>query len=491
MTWTRAVRGGPAPPRPAPPRSVVVCARARVVGRRFRLAMRGSSRVRARAPCGRRRLSRARRRRAHARRRAGAARRAAPPPRRAPHPHHPRRSRRSGSLARPRTSRAPLLPRPPAPPPPPTRPRLASVVDWRARDRAAGLAPVRVPRHVAVIMDGNARWARARLPVSAGHERGVDALRLVVRCCRAGPRAHRLRVFARKLARTAPRWTTSTVLETSLTRELPDLAREGARAPRASSAWSPRAARGDRGRQIARASARTCRLRRAELRVSPRRRARRARAVAEAAAGLVDADDVTEGRLRRARPARGRGDGGRSPRSRTCSKERGESRLSNFMLWELACTSSSSPTRRGPSSGSGDERRDGDVREEAEEVRGRGDAGKRGEEEEEKEKEKAEEEGGGAGSDASRANADASIATRFHPIPRATVSRGGDHWYDRLFPLLAGINHLRRSPAYRLRPSPPPRLWLRSPPTSPPPRASCRPTRGSRTPPRRPRAASA
>src|ERR1700751_6472714 len=39
-----------------------------------------------------------------------------------------------------------------------------------------------VPRHVAIIMDGNGRWAAARgLPRSAGHRRGVEALRRTVR----------------------------------------------------------------------------------------------------------------------------------------------------------------------------------------------------------------------------------------------------------------------------------------------------------------------
>ena len=39
------------------------------------------------------------------------------------------------------------------------------------------------PRHIAVIMDGNGRWARARsLPRAAGHKQGVEALR---RCVRA------------------------------------------------------------------------------------------------------------------------------------------------------------------------------------------------------------------------------------------------------------------------------------------------------------------
>jgi undecaprenyl diphosphate synthase len=38
------------------------------------------------------------------------------------------------------------------------------------------------PRHVAVIMDGNGRWARARsLPRAAGHKQGVEALRRAVR----------------------------------------------------------------------------------------------------------------------------------------------------------------------------------------------------------------------------------------------------------------------------------------------------------------------
>lgn len=38
-----------------------------------------------------------------------------------------------------------------------------------------------MPRHVAIIMDGNGRWAKARgLPRSAGHERGVEALRRTV-----------------------------------------------------------------------------------------------------------------------------------------------------------------------------------------------------------------------------------------------------------------------------------------------------------------------
>ncbi len=39
-----------------------------------------------------------------------------------------------------------------------------------------------VPRHVAIIMDGNGRWASARgLPRAEGHRRGVEALRRTIR----------------------------------------------------------------------------------------------------------------------------------------------------------------------------------------------------------------------------------------------------------------------------------------------------------------------
>ncbi|WP_323003934.1 polyprenyl diphosphate synthase [Denitromonas sp.] len=40
------------------------------------------------------------------------------------------------------------------------------------------------PQHVAIIMDGNGRWARKRfLPRVAGHVRGVETVRSIIRCC--------------------------------------------------------------------------------------------------------------------------------------------------------------------------------------------------------------------------------------------------------------------------------------------------------------------
>lgn len=49
----------------------------------------------------------------------------------------------------------------------------------------ADLDQERLPKHVAVIMDGNGRWAKSRgLPRIMGHRRGVDALKDLLRCCK-------------------------------------------------------------------------------------------------------------------------------------------------------------------------------------------------------------------------------------------------------------------------------------------------------------------
>ena len=51
-----------------------------------------------------------------------------------------------------------------------------------AQLREFGLTRERIPRHVAIIMDGNGRWATARGQMrSAGHRAGVNALRDIIR----------------------------------------------------------------------------------------------------------------------------------------------------------------------------------------------------------------------------------------------------------------------------------------------------------------------
>ncbi|MCJ8169739.1 polyprenyl diphosphate synthase [Atopomonas sediminilitoris] len=52
----------------------------------------------------------------------------------------------------------------------------------KKKSKAVPLAVV--PRHVAIIMDGNNRWAKKRLlPGVAGHKAGVDAVRAVIEVC--------------------------------------------------------------------------------------------------------------------------------------------------------------------------------------------------------------------------------------------------------------------------------------------------------------------
>ncbi|MBC7346341.1 MAG: isoprenyl transferase [Clostridia bacterium] len=54
----------------------------------------------------------------------------------------------------------------------------------QARRWRRGLDPHRLPRHVAIIMDGNGRWAlRQGLPRVAGHRAGVETLRAIVESC--------------------------------------------------------------------------------------------------------------------------------------------------------------------------------------------------------------------------------------------------------------------------------------------------------------------
>jgi undecaprenyl diphosphate synthase len=53
--------------------------------------------------------------------------------------------------------------------------------DWRLASR---LDPKRLPAHIAIIMDGNGRWAKQRnYPRIMGHKAGVDPVRTVVETC--------------------------------------------------------------------------------------------------------------------------------------------------------------------------------------------------------------------------------------------------------------------------------------------------------------------
>ncbi|HEY8050820.1 MAG TPA: polyprenyl diphosphate synthase [Ramlibacter sp.] len=89
----------------------------------------------------------------------------------------------------------------------------------------------RIPHHVAIVMDGNGRWATRRfLPRVAGHKKGMDALRACVRHC--GDRGVKvLTVFAFSSENwKRPADEVSALMEllaTALVREVPRLRGEG------------------------------------------------------------------------------------------------------------------------------------------------------------------------------------------------------------------------------------------------------------------------
>ena len=67
--------------------------------------------------------------------------------------------------------------------------------DWAL---ANTVDPNRLPAHIAIIMDGNGRWAKKRnLPRAAGHKAGVEAVRVTVETCtRLGIQALTLYAFS-------------------------------------------------------------------------------------------------------------------------------------------------------------------------------------------------------------------------------------------------------------------------------------------------------
>lgn len=69
-----------------------------------------------------------------------------------------------------------------------TRRSAAPTETGLARLEALGLRPEQLPRHVAIIMDGNGRWARRQgLPRVLGHRAGIKSVRAIVEeCCRLG-----------------------------------------------------------------------------------------------------------------------------------------------------------------------------------------------------------------------------------------------------------------------------------------------------------------
>ena len=102
--------------------------------------------------------------------------------------------------------------------------------DWAL---AQSLDPARLPEHIAIIMDGNGRWANRRsLPRVAGHKAGIGPVRSTVEnCARLGVKVLTLYAFSvenwkRPRAEVETLWR---LLRFYLRRELPELQRNGIR----------------------------------------------------------------------------------------------------------------------------------------------------------------------------------------------------------------------------------------------------------------------
>jgi undecaprenyl diphosphate synthase len=98
---------------------------------------------------------------------------------------------------------------------------------------ANAIDPTRLPEHIAIIMDGNGRWANRRsLPRAAGHRAGVGPVRSTVEtCARLGIKVLTLYAFSvenwkRPRAEVETLWR---LLRYYLRRELPDLQNNGIR----------------------------------------------------------------------------------------------------------------------------------------------------------------------------------------------------------------------------------------------------------------------
>jgi undecaprenyl diphosphate synthase len=92
-------------------------------------------------------------------------------------------------------------------------------------------APAPIPRHVAIIMDGNRRWARARgLPEFEGHSAGVGAIRPIVRhAAEVGVEVLSVYAFSRENWGRSPDEVGAlfAILEEAIRRETDDLVAEG------------------------------------------------------------------------------------------------------------------------------------------------------------------------------------------------------------------------------------------------------------------------
>lgn len=202
----------------------------------------------------------------------------------------------------------------------------------RGEPRAASL-----PRHVAVIMDGNGRWAKLRgLPRAEGHRAGIRSVRAVVECARElGIPYLTLYAFSsenwgRPKAEVA---TLMRLLGKFLATELPELRKHGIRLNVIGEVWLlPAAVRGVlEGSLAATSGDREMTLTLALSYAGRNEVVRAARRVAEeVAAGTMAPGEITEESFAARLDTVG------MPDPDLVIRTSGEVRISNFLLWQSA-----------------------------------------------------------------------------------------------------------------------------------------------------------
>ncbi len=196
-----------------------------------------------------------------------------------------------------------------------------------------------VPRHVAIIMDGNGRWARKRfLPRTAGHKKGVDVVRRVIESCVShGVEALTLFAFSSENWR-RPKEEVSTLMELffhALRRETVRLKKNGIRLR----IIGDREAFPEKLRQrMNKAEQDTAGGDKMLLQVAANYGGRAdilnacKKLAARAAAGEIDPDEIQQADLAAELWTAG------VPEPDLFIRTGGETRISNFLLWQLAYT---------------------------------------------------------------------------------------------------------------------------------------------------------
>jgi undecaprenyl diphosphate synthase len=200
---------------------------------------------------------------------------------------------------------------------------------------AAGGSPV--PRHVAIIMDGNGRWAKARgLPRAAGHRQGAEAARKVLRAAgEAGVECLTLYAFSSENWRRPQDEINDLMglLRFYISRELDSLHREGIRLK---ILGDHNAFQADVAKLVDQAVERTSANQRMTLAIALNYGSRSelvqaARRIAERSArGEIRPEEVDEATIEASLDTAG------LPPLDLVIRTSGERRLSNFLLWQAA-----------------------------------------------------------------------------------------------------------------------------------------------------------